>query len=120
MGYVYAMDNPCFRTMPSNDLSSGLVAIKIGMTTKDPVQRAKELSNTSVPTPFEVVWAVYVADEKRAEYFLHQSLSPHRVTESREFFWMNPDTLRETLNERIETHLSDPALFMDGFEDDDF
>ena len=46
-GFVYILTNEC---MP------GLV--KIGSTQQDPVERARTLSNTSVPFPFNVAFAV--------------------------------------------------------------
>jgi hypothetical protein len=64
-GYIYALIN---RTMP------GLV--KVGLTTREPLERLAELSSaTGVPTPFELVFDVLVADASRAEAVLHDLLT---------------------------------------------
>jgi hypothetical protein len=77
-GYVYCMSNEC---MP------GL--LKIGMTTDEPDERAKELSSaTGVPFPFRVEFCKKVADPRAKEKAMHELLSAvgFRVNEKREFF----------------------------------
>lgn len=77
-GYIYIL---------SNESMSG--ALKIGMTTRTPELRAKELSAvTSIPTPFTVVFSAVVPDCKRAEIDLHRLLEAknYRVSDNREFF----------------------------------
>lgn len=74
-GYVYVLKNA---TLPN--------MYKIGGTTKHPESRAKELSNTSVPTPYEVCFFSEVSDWRKAEAFIHESLNEYRVTNNREFF----------------------------------
>ena len=60
-GYVYVMINPSYE---------GLV--KIGKTTKDPEERAKELSSaTGVATPFIVVYKRVFNDCSIAESLIH-------------------------------------------------
>jgi hypothetical protein len=103
MGYVYALDNPCFRSYTPMDLSGSYVPVKIGMTTKTPAERAVELSNTSVPTPFQVLWSAEVEDAASAEKYLHGILNDHRINNSREFFWMDEFHLNK-LNEYIEDY----------------
>jgi len=79
-GYVYVMINP---SLP--DL------VKIGMTTKDPNERAKELSAaTGVPTPFILVFYKPFADCFATEQRIHQFLEGkgYRVNNNREFFNM--------------------------------
>lgn len=105
MEFVYALDNPCFRSTPSKDMSINFVPIKIGMTTKSPEERAEELSNTSVPTPFSVVWSAEVLDAAAAEKYLHGLLHHSRVNDSREFFWLDSNCV-EKLNEYIEDYRS--------------
>jgi predicted transport protein len=76
-GYVYILLNRAFQ----NDY------YKIGMTTKTPEERAKELSAaTGVPRAFEVLYEQKVADCHRAERLLHQRLDRYRSTSNREFF----------------------------------
>ena len=76
-GYVYILFNRAFQ----ND------HYKIGMTTKTPEERARELSNaTGVPRAFEVLYEQRVIDCPRAERLLHQRLHQYRSTGNREFF----------------------------------
>lgn len=77
-GYVYLLVNS---SMP------GL--IKVGRTERPVVERVAELSApTGVPTPFELVFEVFVDDCEGAERRLHEHLSQrgYRVSTDREFF----------------------------------
>lgn len=77
-GYIYVMMNASY---------NGLV--KIGKTTKDPQERAKELSSaTGVATPFIVVFKKEFKNCHVAEKFIHSILEEqgYRVNASREFF----------------------------------
>jgi hypothetical protein len=77
-GYVYVMVNPSLPDM-----------VKIGMTTKDPNERAKELSTaTGVPTPFMLVFYKPFIDCYSTEQRIHQFLEDkgYRVNNNREFF----------------------------------
>ena len=77
-GYVYVMINPS---------CEGLV--KIGKTTKDPEERAKELSSaTGVATPFIVAYKRMFNDCHVAEKTIHKMLTNKgvRINNSREFF----------------------------------
>ena len=73
-GFVYVMSN---KSMP------GL--IKVGMSTKVPDERAKELSSgTSTPTPFIVEYYAIFDDMIKAERMAHQRLKSHH--HGKEFF----------------------------------
>lgn len=73
-GFVYVMSN---KSMPG--------IIKIGMSTKMPEERAKELSSdTSTPTPFIVEYYAIFDDMIKAERMAHQRLKPHH--HGKEFF----------------------------------
>ncbi len=74
-GYIYAMVNA---SLP------GLV--KIGRSSRHPEIRALELSGTSVPTGFDVVWFRAVRDAHAAERAAHEKLSYCRESKKREFF----------------------------------
>lgn len=77
-GYVYAMINASY---------PGLV--KVGKTTREPEERAKELSgSTGVPTPFIVVYHRKFLDCNNAEQQIHKILTAkgYRVNDNREFF----------------------------------
>lgn len=83
-GYVYIMINPSY---------SGVV--KIGKTTKDPEERAKELSSaTGVATPFIVVYKHMFNNCHIAERVVHGILDEqgYRVNDSREFFSVDIST----------------------------
>ncbi|MFA7348157.1 MAG: GIY-YIG nuclease family protein [Desulfurivibrionaceae bacterium] len=77
-GFVYALINPSINGV-----------VKVGKTTKDPSERAKELSAaTGVPAPFSVAYQIYVMDCSQAEMYVHTYLeeSGYRVADNREFF----------------------------------
>ena len=74
-GYVYILMN---ESMP------GL--IKIGRTIRDARERARELSTTGVPTPFQVAFEVFAEDCETLERRLQEELFDFRVAANREFF----------------------------------
>lgn len=77
-GYVYVMINP---SLPD--------IVKIGKTTREPSERAKELSSaTGVPTPFILVYSKPFADCHFAEKVIHGYFEDKgaRVNGNREFF----------------------------------
>lgn len=74
-GYVYILKNA---SMP------GL--LKIGKTTRSVQQRASELWQTGVPTPFEVVEEAFSPDCSELERIMHDAFAGQRVSASREFF----------------------------------
>lgn len=76
MGFIYILINPALKEL-----------IKIGMTTRTPEERAKELSSqTGIPTPFYVAYETEVSDCKRLEKIIHQRLENFRYSRNREFF----------------------------------
>ncbi|KGT88712.1 GIY-YIG nuclease family protein [Enterobacter cancerogenus] len=74
-GYVYILVNP---SMP------GL--IKIGRTLRDSRMRARELSSTGVPTPFQVAFELFAEQHEELEAMIHLELADYRVNAAREFF----------------------------------
>lgn len=74
-GYVYVLVNP---SMP------GL--IKIGRTLRDARTRARELSSTGVPTPFQVAFELFAEQHEALEAKVHLALTDFRVDAAREFF----------------------------------
>lgn len=74
-GYVYILIN---ESMP------GL--LKIGKTKRDSRARARELSNTSIPTKFQVAFETYSDDCSKLEKEIHLELDDFRVSQNREFF----------------------------------
>jgi hypothetical protein len=74
-GYVYILTNECIPNM-----------IKVGRTKRDTVTRAREISTTGVPMPFEVAFEILSENYRRLEEEAHRSLAPYRVRTNREFF----------------------------------
>lgn len=74
-GYVYILIN---HSMPS--------LLKIGRTVRDSRARARELSKTSVPTPYIVAFEVFSEECEILEQQAHAQLAEFRVAQNREFF----------------------------------
>ena len=74
-GYIYILSNKSFPNI-----------IKIGSTMRDPVTRANELSDTSVPFPYQVEYKILTINCEILEKIVHNKLSKHRVDLEREFF----------------------------------
>ncbi|KIF46827.1 GIY-YIG nuclease family protein [Vibrio owensii] len=89
-GFIYIMTNSA---MP--DL------IKIGMTARDSRERARELSNTSVPLPFKVAFEIYCNDIRKVESAIHRELADFRVNPNREFFRYPLDKAINLIQESI-------------------
>lgn len=75
-GYIYVMREP----------SQVEGIFKIGLTTRSPETRRKELSNTSSPANFFVITSFNTKDCNEAEKQIHQELEPFRLSQRREFF----------------------------------
>ncbi len=73
-GFIYVFSNP------------SLEGLKIGKTKSDPAERARELSTTSVPSPFKVEYFAFVDDFDRLERDVHRRLDKYRKNKNREFF----------------------------------
>lgn len=74
-GFVYVLSN---ESMPG--------VVKIGKTTRAPMDRAKQLYTSGVLMPFVVEYAVYSPDIDTLERDAHEELNEYRVSNSREFF----------------------------------
>ncbi len=77
-GYIYVLVNSSIKGM-----------VKIGKTTRDPEERAKEISaTTGVATPFVVAYECHFNDCSKAEKYIHNFLEEknHRTSKQREFF----------------------------------
>ncbi len=72
----------------------------------DPWERANQLSSsTSVPTPFEVVYAIKTKHPSDVEKWVHQTWKNHRVAPEREFFknvLRHHETKRELTEDQVE------------------
>ena len=84
-GYLYAMTNKSF---------NGL--IKIGRTTKNPIDRAKQLSRpTGVPESFDLAIYCKVCDCIDAEKKIHKILKTYRYNKKKEFFLVSIKVVQE-------------------------
>lgn len=100
-GYVYILSNP---SMPG--------ILKVGKTTRDPENRAQELYQTGVPTPFRVVFSVYCPDCHGLEQAVHSDLAKFRVSAGREFFIVDPSTAERAVSFR---HHEQISMMIDEF-----
>ena len=74
-GFIYILNNAAF---------PGL--LKIGGTERSPIERARELSTTGIPSRFAVVHSEEVSDWAAVEKAVHDALKGRRYTADREFF----------------------------------
>lgn len=75
-GYVYILANASYEKL-----------LKIGCTSKNPKERADELSaHTGVASPFLVIHERFVTNYVDAERAIHQELEEYRYQKKREFF----------------------------------
>lgn len=87
-GHVYILSNVA---MPGK--------LKIGMTTRNLDERVKELSSaTGVPAPFKLEHYRFFEDCVLGELLAHQRLGQYRDSASREFFSLDLDTARATVD----------------------
>ena len=91
-GYIYVI---------SNIGSFGEDVYKIGMTRRlDPMERVRELSNASVPFPFDVHAMIYYEDAPKLESQLHKEFNNKRVNAvnlRKEFFNVELEKIRDTV-----------------------
>ena len=87
----------------TNDSLKGMV--KIGFTTRTADIRAKELSNTSLPTPFIVAFeSAKVANPRVVERTVHNQLIGSRIQNGREFFKVTIQEAIDAIRAAIEVH----------------
>ena len=81
-GYLYVLQNKAF----------GANVVKIGLTTRTPDVRAREIyaGASGVPLPFDIAVAYSVADCSKAEKLAHRRLKTYRLSNRREFFRLSP------------------------------
>ena len=60
--------------------------IKIGMSSKDPVERKSELESSGVPEPFVIEYKAMTDDYQQVEQKVHRLLDKYRPNKNREFF----------------------------------
>lgn len=97
-GWVYLLTNPA---MP------GLV--KVGFTTGDPKERARQLDSTGLPKKFVVAYALFVEHPARIEARVHKELAKLRISPKREFFRCSVDAARKVLMDTCQGHVKKEA-----------
>ena len=94
-GYVYVI---------SNIGSFGKDVYKIGMTRRiDPMERVMELSNASVPFPFDVHTFIFSTDAPALEAELHRAFDRKKINSvnyRKEYFRVTLDEIKQVLEER--------------------
>ena len=74
---------------------------KVGWTSKTADERARELSTTGIPVPFEVVNSWKHQDPAALEVSVHALLDPYRVQGNREFFRIPYARLKELIEQEL-------------------
>lgn len=87
-GYVYVLSNA---SMP------GL--LKIGRSINGGKSRAKNIYQTGVPAPFVLEFEILVDCAVTVEALVHEKLSGFRLSDSREFFRVDPMTAKHAIIE---------------------
>jgi len=85
-GFVYVLSNPAFKGL-----------LKIGFTTRNVKQRAKELYGTGVPDPFKIEYSKKLANAYKVEQQVHIYLRKYRHKRNREFFKCDLKTAIDTI-----------------------
>ncbi len=99
-GYVYVI---------SNVGAFGDRIVKIGMTRRlEPLERVYELSGAAVPFRFDVHALIFSKDAVGLETRLHQEFASrrvNRVNSRKEFFYVTPGEVRDTLERYVGEHV---------------
>jgi hypothetical protein len=89
---------------------------KIGRTT-NLEQRIRGLDTTSVPLPFECVYAAKVADASFVERKLHDAFGDNRVRSNREFFEISPERIIAALQIGVIEEVTPSQDYVETVED---
>lgn len=90
--------------------------VKIGRTT-NLERRIRELDNTSIPLPFECVYACAVENAEDVEALIHDGFLDHRTRTNREFFEISPDRAISILKLREIENVTPQKDFVESEED---
>ncbi len=85
-GFVYVLSN---ESMPG--------IVKIGMTTRDPEVRLKEINAATGVLPFAIEAVIISRNAKWTEREVHERLAGRRISKSREFFRIDPAQAKKTI-----------------------
>jgi hypothetical protein len=96
-GYIYVLTNVALPSL-----------VKIGFSTKDPRERASELSGTSIPSQFHVHYEALVEQPSAVERMLHDTLRDFRHRSDREFFTLEPPDAVHRIRAALEAYGCNP------------
>ncbi len=107
-GRVYCM---------TNESLSGLCKIgHVHVPNKTSHTRAKELSNTSIPTDFKVAYDIKIKNPSKYERIIHNKLNEFRQNDRKEFFKCNPEDIMDYFKlENLITCEEDKKDFPDNY-----
>ena len=88
--------------------------VKVGMTARNPKQRAKELSDTSSPHPHSVEYSVLVDNPRNIEREFHRRNEATRVSQNREWFDLDVDVAISNLLEIVGDRVISENLDLDA------
>jgi hypothetical protein len=92
MGYVYAAVNPLFSHL-----------IKIGATSKTPMHRLKQLSNTNVPEPFQLLVSIPSNKPFELEKEIHSHFNcARKYGKMKDFFRLDASTIKDVFRQLSE------------------
>jgi len=92
-GYIYVLENQSLK----KDI------YKIGLTTNKPLERAKQLSNsTSIPSEFKVFYSKKTKNLNIAEKRIHLLLNEYRINPNKEFFQVKTYTIEKTIDKIVD------------------
>ena len=80
-------------------------------------QRIRSLDNTSMPLPFECIYAARVRDSIFVERHLHDAFDDHRVRANREFFEVAPERVVSALQLAVIEDITPQQNFLETKED---
>lgn len=80
--------------------------LKVGVTKRSLVERAKELQTTGVPTPYEVAayWVIDDSQLLQRESDIHNLLDNFRISKDREFFHLTLDKAKAIISNSLKTY----------------
>ena len=88
-GWVYVLTHSAW---------DGIGLVKIGMTGRDPTERAAEITSVSgLVAPCRVAWCAWVSDRAAVESTVKRRLATQRVTGRRELFRTDVATARAAI-----------------------
>ncbi len=108
IGYVYCLTIPRMEGV-----------VKIGYTLKTMEERLKALDNTSCVEPFQVYYSGRVRNPKRVETLIHEFFKQHRIRANREYFEIDPLTVKKIIQIAEASTVLDDSSSMEEDEDED-